>query len=72
MLLHFFTNHRYHQSVPVEVPELEMKATFGLASPVEYQAPTKSKEWTSEAYAGFKMVPPDQGDKKVSALLKEY
>lgn len=56
----------YHQSVPVEVPELEMKATFGLASPVEYQAPTKSKEWTSEAYAGFKMVPPDQGDKKKS------
>ena len=51
----FNSSYSYHQTVPEEVPELEIKATYGLASPVNYEAPAKSKEWTSEVYAGFKV-----------------
>jgi hypothetical protein len=44
---------RYHQKVPTELPELEVKATYGLAKPEEFQPITPSQLWTPETYAAF-------------------
>ncbi|XP_034245559.1 BRO1 domain-containing protein BROX-like isoform X2 [Thrips palmi] len=43
----------YHQKVPTDPPELEMKATYGLASPVEFQMPNHSPLWTPVAFAAI-------------------
>lgn len=43
----------YHQKVPTDPPALEMKATYGLASPVEFQMPSHSPLWTPVAYAAI-------------------
>ncbi|XP_031575308.1 BRO1 domain-containing protein BROX-like [Actinia tenebrosa] len=42
----------YFHKIPAEPPELEMKATFGLASPQEFNLPAPFSLWT-DAYAGF-------------------
>ncbi|KAJ1521033.1 hypothetical protein ONE63_002745 [Megalurothrips usitatus] len=52
----------YHQKVPADPPQLEMKATYGLASPVEFLMPGPSPMWTPVAYAaidGPKISPSD-------------
>ncbi|PAA53854.1 hypothetical protein BOX15_Mlig023520g1, partial [Macrostomum lignano] len=46
----------YHQNVPSEIPELELKPTFGLAAPENYQLPEINKLWTPEAYKGFDLT----------------
>ncbi|XP_071479882.1 BRO1 domain-containing protein BROX-like isoform X1 [Diadema antillarum] len=46
----------YYQKVPDEVPELPTKATYGLASPVDFEMPSKSEDWTAETYSGFKVA----------------
>ncbi|PIK35075.1 putative BRO1 domain-containing protein BROX [Apostichopus japonicus] len=40
--------HRYHQKIPDNLPELESHASFGLATPIEFELPAKSTDWTWE------------------------
>ena len=63
---HFFkaTTHfnRYHQKVPPEAPQLELKATYGLVAPEEYKVPDPNPLWTADTYKAFeisKNTPPD-------------
>ncbi|VDO81032.1 unnamed protein product [Soboliphyme baturini] len=43
----------YHQKVPMELPDFELKPLFGIAEAVDFVLPSKSALWTAEAYAGF-------------------
>ena len=44
----------YHQKVPYDPPDLEIKdKTFGLVSPEEYSLPPTAPLWTPVAYAAF-------------------
>ena len=59
---------RYHQKVPPEAPQLELKATYGLVAPEEFKVPDPSPQWTAESYKAFdisKNAPPNP----VSTLL---
>ena len=44
---------RYFQKVPPEVPELEKKATYGLANPEEFQLPPPNPLWSADIYNSF-------------------
>ena len=48
-----FLNYSYHQKVPVDAPQLELKATYGLVAPEEFTPPEPSPLWTAEAYKSF-------------------
>lgn len=43
----------YFHKIPEEPPELELKATHGLASPQEYSMPAPHALWSADTYAGF-------------------
>uniref|UniRef100_A0A131YJH6 Signal transduction protein n=1 Tax=Rhipicephalus appendiculatus TaxID=34631 RepID=A0A131YJH6_RHIAP len=43
----------FHQKVPKDAPELELRATYGLVSPEEFQMPAHDKAWTPVVYAAF-------------------
>ncbi|PFX18564.1 BRO1 domain-containing protein BROX-like [Stylophora pistillata] len=43
----------YFHKVPAEPPELEVKATHGLASPQEFTMPAPHASWSGDTYAGF-------------------
>ncbi|XP_066280870.1 BRO1 domain-containing protein BROX-like [Branchiostoma lanceolatum] len=43
----------YFQKVPPEVPELEKKATYGLANPEEFQLPPPNPMWSADIYNSF-------------------
>ena len=44
----------YHQKVPYDPPDLEIKdKTFGLVAPEEYILPPTAPLWTPVAYAAF-------------------
>lgn len=43
----------FHQKVPYDVPELELKATYGLASPEDFQMPSPHPLWTPVTYKAF-------------------
>jgi hypothetical protein len=43
----------YHQKVPPTVPELELKATYGLAAPEEFKMPPPDAQWTADVYKAF-------------------
>lgn len=43
----------YHQKVPPVAPDLELKATYGLAAPEDYQLPPASPQWTPDVYKAF-------------------
>ncbi len=45
----------YHQKVPETVPDLELKAEFGLAKPEPYQLPARHELWTEKALAAFEL-----------------
>jgi hypothetical protein len=45
--------YRYHQKIPDDPPELELKATYGLVSPNEVPLPSPSPLWTPASYAAF-------------------
>ena len=63
----FLMIYRYHQKVPPEVPTLELKATYGLASPEEFSMPGASALWTADTYAAFDVAkaPADDAKDKV-------
>lgn len=52
----------FHQKVPQDVPELELRATYGLVSPEEFQMPPHDKGWTPVVYAAFYVQPGGTGD----------
>ncbi|XP_076441744.1 BRO1 domain-containing protein BROX-like [Babylonia areolata] len=56
----------YHQKVAYDPPALELRATYGLVSPEEYQAPALNALWTPETYAKFDTTraPPKPEKKK--------
>ncbi|XP_026286192.1 BRO1 domain-containing protein BROX isoform X1 [Frankliniella occidentalis] len=63
----------YHQKIPNDAPDLEMKATYGLASPVEFQMPAPSPLWTPVAYAAIdapRSSPNDPATSKAAAKLE--
>ncbi|XP_059480601.1 BRO1 domain-containing protein BROX-like [Neocloeon triangulifer] len=43
----------YHQKVPYDPPQLEMKATYGLAKPEPVTMPAPSPLWNPASYAAF-------------------
>lgn len=53
---------RYHQKVPDDPPELELKATYGLVSPNEVSMPSPSPLWSSQSYAAFRTPETHAGD----------
>lgn len=57
----------YHQKLPFDPPQLELKATYGLASPEEFQEPSLNPLWSKEVYQKMdaKMAPkPEPKDDK--------
>lgn len=66
----------YHQKLPYDAPQLELKATYGLAAPEEFKNITLSTQWTKDVYDKMdaKMAPkePDQktNDKKKEENLQ--
>ncbi|KAL5008433.1 hypothetical protein ScPMuIL_014014 [Solemya velum] len=63
----------YHQKLPFDPPQLELKATYGLVSPEDFTTPSLSPLWTSDCYQQMneKMAPKPEGkkdDKKPSDL----
>ena len=71
----------YFHKIPEEAPDLELKATHGLASPQEFTLPAPHAMWTGDTYAGFdvsKAHPPQQVsfflarvDSQVAVLFKQ-
>ncbi|XP_018412007.1 PREDICTED: BRO1 domain-containing protein BROX [Nanorana parkeri] len=55
----------YFQKVPAELPEMELKANYGLVEPVPFEFPAMSPQWTPETQAGFDLTkrPKDDGAK---------
>jgi len=45
--------HSYHQKVPPVAPDLELKATYGLAAPEEFVLPEPNAQWTAAVYKAF-------------------
>jgi len=52
----------YHQKVPDDPPELELKAAYGLVSPNEVPMPSPSPLWSSQSYAAFRTPETHAGD----------
>jgi hypothetical protein len=55
--------------VPVTAPELELKATYGLAAPEEYQLPPPDAQWTAEVYQAFDITKMPSKEAPVSITL---
>lgn len=55
----------YHQKVPEEAPDLELKATYGLAKPEEFTMPSKSAQWIPATYLAFDLAKGMMSDAKV-------
>lgn len=67
--MHFFS---YHQKVPYDPPELELKATYGLVSPDDYTLPPSAPLWTPVTYSAFdltKNLADDPSANPVSAII---
>lgn len=43
----------YHQKVPYDPPQLELKATYGLVKPEPLSMPEPSPLWNPASYAAF-------------------
>ncbi|GIX84383.1 BRO1 domain-containing protein BROX, partial [Caerostris extrusa] len=52
----------YHQKIPAEPAPLEIKATYGLVSPEEFNLPSINILWTPVAYAAFDSWKPNAND----------
>lgn len=46
----------YHQKVPYDPPELEIKATYGLVAPDDYTLPPMAPLWTPVTYSAFDLT----------------
>lgn len=54
----------YHQKVPPVAPDLELKATFGLAAPEEFKLPEPNEQWTAAVYKAFDITKMPSRDEK--------
>ena len=55
----------YHQKVPYDPPDLEIKdKTFGLVAPEDYALPTMAPLWTPVAFAAFDVAMEDKNEKE--------
>lgn len=52
----FHTMYSYYQKVPAELPELEKKQVYGLATPEDLTLPPHHTLWTEEAYTAFQVT----------------
>ena len=65
MFILLILNFSYHQKVPYDPPDLEVKdKTFGLVAPEEYALPTTAPLWTPVAYAAFDVAMEDKNEKE--------
>ncbi|CAL4135762.1 unnamed protein product, partial [Meganyctiphanes norvegica] len=46
----------YHQKVPYDPPQLELRATYGLVAPDDYTLPPAAPLWSPVAYAAFDLT----------------
>ncbi|XP_055728574.1 BRO1 domain-containing protein BROX [Salvelinus fontinalis] len=46
----------YFHKVPAEAPQLELKASYGLAEPISFEFPALSEQCTPEVYATFDLT----------------
>lgn len=58
--------------MPAELPELEKKQVYGLATPEDFTLPPHHTLWTEEAYAAFQVTAEasEKYDTKVMATCK--
>ncbi|XP_047495791.1 BRO1 domain-containing protein BROX-like [Penaeus chinensis] len=64
----------YHQKVPYDPPQLELRATYGLVSPDDYTLPPAAPLWSPVTYAAFdltKNLAEDPGANSKSAQKAE-
>lgn len=54
---------RYFHKVPAEAPQLELKASYGLAEPISFELPPLSEQCTAEVYATFDLTKGAKNDK---------
>lgn len=62
---------RYFHKVPAEAPQLELKASYGLAEPVGFEMPPLSEQCTPEVYATFDLTKGAKND-KVKTIAKKF
>lgn len=60
----------YHQKVPEKVPELEKKASYGLATAEEFTFPQGSPLWTADVYSAIDISKNVAPQKSGTAALK--
>uniref|UniRef100_A0A3B3C3Z4 BRO1 domain-containing protein BROX n=1 Tax=Oryzias melastigma TaxID=30732 RepID=A0A3B3C3Z4_ORYME len=53
----------YFHKVPAEAPQLELKASYGLAEPIGFEMPPVSEQCTPEVYATFDLTKGAKNDK---------
>ncbi|XP_048841942.1 BRO1 domain-containing protein BROX [Brienomyrus brachyistius] len=53
----------YFHKIPPEAPQLELKASYGLAEPVPFELPALSQQCTPEVYATFDLTKGAKDDK---------
>lgn len=54
---------RYFHKVPAEAPQLELKASYGLAEPIAFELPPLNEQCTAEVYATFDLTKGAKNDK---------
>ncbi|XP_048259074.1 BRO1 domain-containing protein BROX-like [Haliotis rufescens] len=54
----------YHQKVTYDPPQLELKATYGLVSPEDYQPPSMNPLWNVDSYSKFNVQMAPKPEKK--------
>lgn len=57
----------FHQKVPEVLPEMNLKATYGLVQPESYTMPAMSPLWTKTIYAGFSVSKNVKKDKNIKS-----
>lgn len=62
---------RYFHKVPAEAPQLELKASYGLAEPVAFELPPLSEQCSAEVYATFDLTKGAKNDKVLLRKVNE-
>ncbi|CAM9097339.1 unnamed protein product [Lampetra planeri] len=47
---------KYFHKVPADAPQLELKASYGLAEAIPFELPALSDKFTAEVYATFDLT----------------
>ena len=69
MFFYFIYVYRYFHKIPAEAPQLELKASYGLAEPIAFELPALSEQCTPEVYATFDLT---KGAKNAFILQVQY